>query len=149
MLNETWCETCGVHTRNLVKILEFKTDKILSVCIGCSDVVRETNLVLKGIGKEIQIQNEISKLKNIKNRRLIREEAEKMVYGKVKMNKREIISEKDKELIFDKFKNKCVICGTEEGLHIHHKDHNPTNNEIENLILLCGICHKKIHMKVR
>ena len=69
--------------------------------------------------------------------------------GKAKQNIRSPISEKDKEIIFSKFNNECAICSIKEGLHIHHKDQNPSNNIMANLILLCGVCHKKIHMKVR
>ena len=68
---------------------------------------------------------------------------------RAKENKRAAISEKDKEVIFNKFNNECAICKGKEGLHIHHKDHNPSNNRMDNLIVLCGVCHKKIHMKVR
>ena len=99
--------------------------------------------------KERNIQMEILRLKAIEQRKLIREEAEKRLYGKINKKKRESISEADKEIIFNKFGNKCAICNITEGLHIHHKDYNPSNNKLDNLIVLCGICHKKIHMKVR
>ncbi len=79
---------------------------------------------------------------DIRNRNLGWEEG-------AKENKRAAISEKDKEMIFSKFNNECAICGIKEGLNIHHKDHNPSNNRMNNLIVLCGVCHKKIHMKVR
>ena len=99
--------------------------------------------------KEYQIQAEIRRLKGVEYRKVVREEAEKRFYGKINENKRAAISEKDKEIIFNKFNNECSICSRKEGLHIHHKDHNPSNNRIDNLIVLCGVCHKKIHMKVR
>lgn len=105
--------------------------------------------ITKESTKEAQIQWEVSKLKAIEQRKLIREEAEKRLYGKVKENTRSPISERDKDIIFNKFGNECSICNRKEGLHIHHKDHNPSNNRLDNLILLCGVCHKKIHMKVR
>lgn len=99
--------------------------------------------------KEGRIKYEIEKLKEIEERKLVREEAEKRFYGKIQENKRAAISEKDKEIIFSKFNNACAICSRKEGLHTHHKDHNPSNNRMDNLIVLCGVCHKKIHMKVR
>ena len=143
------CENCGVFTHLLYKILEFKSNKILNVCYKCTDSIRISNLNWEGRAKETEIQQEIVNLKSIGKRRSIREEAEKRLYGKVKENKREVISEKDKEIIFNKFGNECAICSGKEGLHIHHKDHNPSNNRLDNLILLCGVCHKKVHMKVR
>lgn len=80
--------------------------------------------------------------------RKIKEEAEKRLYGKVK-SKRIAINPEEKEAILRKFDNKCAVCGKTEGLHIHHKDGNSKNNRIDNLTVLCGICHKKIHMNVR
>lgn len=52
-------------------------------------------------------------------------------------------------MIFNKFDNECVVCGKNEGLHIHHKDKNSSNNQINNLVVLCEVCHKKTHMRVR
>lgn len=89
---------------------------------------------------------EVYKLKRRVKRTKVREEAEKEVYGKVKSERTPI---KEKEAIFRKFDNKCAVCGEMEGLHIHHKDEDATNNRVDNLIVLCGVCHKKIHMKVR
>ena len=43
---------------------------------------------------------------------------------------------------------KCEICGYDEHdfcLEIHHKDKDCTNNSIENLAILCVICHRKLH----
>jgi len=85
---------------------------------------------------------------NVTIKMRIKEKAETRVYGKVK-SKRVPIKEEDKEAILRKFGNKCAICSKTEGLHIHHKDKNPKNNTSDNLIVLCGVCHKKIHMKVR
>ncbi len=40
----------------------------------------------------------------------------------------------------------CPFCDNSDVGHfeIHHIDENPANNEIDNLILLCPICHSKI-----
>lgn len=45
--------------------------------------------------------------------------------------------------------SKCPNCGNTDVGHfeIHHIDENPENNQIENLILLCPICHSKITKK--
>src|SRR3989338_7439916 len=97
--------------------------------------------------EEHMVQKEMINLKEVGVKRNIREKAEKRLHGRVK-SQRIAIREIDKEAIFRKFENKCAICGEVEGLHIHHKDKNPTNNREDNLIVLCGVCHKKIHMKV-
>lgn len=40
----------------------------------------------------------------------------------------------------------CMTCDSEpEGTHIHHIDHNPTNNDPSNLMELCPQCHRLIH----
>ena len=40
--------------------------------------------------------------------------------------------------------NKCMICKSENNLHIHHLDNNPENNEEANLKTLCKDCHIKV-----
>lgn len=40
---------------------------------------------------------------------------------------------------------KCSGCGEKDGLHIHHKDGDVTNNKKENLDLLCKRCHSVEH----
>ena len=45
----------------------------------------------------------------------------------------------------------CRNCGSNDNLHIHHKDDNGyshsnrPNNDMDNLITLCGHCHATIH----
>lgn len=43
---------------------------------------------------------------------------------------------------------KCKLCGYDkhmEGLQVHHIDHNRGNNDITNLIVLCGTDHLLVH----
>ncbi len=47
--------------------------------------------------------------------------------------------------VYIKCKGKCFKCISIEDIEIHHIDHNPCNNQIDNLILLCKFCHKLIH----
>jgi len=37
---------------------------------------------------------------------------------------------------------KCLECGTTEDLQLHHKEYN---NNPDSIIVLCRICHKKLH----
>ena len=99
--------------------------------------------------EEMEVEEEIRRIKEAERQRKIREEAEKRLFGKVRRKKRLSLTEDERFMIFNKFHNQCVTCGKNEGLHIHHKDQNPSNNVIENLSVLCGVCHKKVHMKVR
>lgn len=41
----------------------------------------------------------------------------------------------------------CAECGTTEGLHVHHVDRNPENNDPANLMTLCASCHLKLHWR--
>lgn len=48
---------------------------------------------------------------------------------------------------FNTYPHKCAICGYNEDervLEVHHLDENRRNNVIENLVILCPICHKKL-----
>lgn len=49
--------------------------------------------------------------------------------------------------IYELFGNatRCEKCGKEGRLDIHHKDENPNNNNLENLMCVCRSCHMKIH----
>ena len=41
----------------------------------------------------------------------------------------------------------CAVCGwaeDEDILEVHHLDENRSNNKIENLMILCPICHRKL-----
>ena len=45
------------------------------------------------------------------------------------------------------YEHKCLCCGWNEDervLEVHHIDSNRENNSIENLCILCPICHRKI-----
>lgn len=39
----------------------------------------------------------------------------------------------------------CTICESTRDIEVHHVDGNPVNNDLENLIPVCGNCHKDIH----
>lgn len=42
----------------------------------------------------------------------------------------------------------CQTCGrsvSETRLYVHHKDENPLNNDLSNLVTLCGSCHRRSH----
>lgn len=48
---------------------------------------------------------------------------------------------------FRYYEHSCAVCGWNEDediLEVHHIDENRTNNQIENLIILCPLCHRKL-----
>jgi 5-methylcytosine-specific restriction endonuclease McrA len=52
---------------------------------------------------------------------------------------------------FSEKEKKCEVCKYNEYeccLDVHHKDMNPNNNSLENLIILCVMCHRKVHRKL-
>lgn len=118
--------------------------------IVCALIKNEFNLkkTVDFLIHEKEIEAQMGQIALVEKNRKLREEAERRLYGKVR-KKRGNFTEEERDMILNKFENKCIICGNDEGLHIHHKDGNPQNNQIENVIVLCGVCHKKIHMKVR
>lgn len=136
-------------------IICHKKDKNRKHCIGIKDVYKRiiknnfnARKTLEEIEEEIEYKLHVDKLKEKERKRKIKDNAEKDFYGRIK-SKRDNLSLDKRKDILRRFNNKCVICDKEEGLHIHHKDNNPQNNLPENLIVLCGVCHKKAHMKVR
>lgn len=56
-----------------------------------------------------------------------------------------------RKFVFSNKPKRCEICGYSEFdfcLDVHHIDEDCTNNSIENLKVLCCICHKKYHKGV-
>lgn len=50
--------------------------------------------------------------------------------------------------IYQKYKkNKCELCGSIDGLEVHHKDFNHYNNDPDNLITVCESCHQRVHSR--
>lgn len=52
-----------------------------------------------------------------------------------------------RELAFRNYDHKCAVCGWNEDediLEVHHIDEDRTNNKLNNLIILCPICHRKL-----
>ncbi|MGL5713601.1 MAG: HNH endonuclease [Paraclostridium sp.] len=53
-----------------------------------------------------------------------------------------------KKLVLERDNNKCILCDSEDNLHIHHKTYQNIFKEIDHmddLITLCSKCHTKEH----
>lgn len=50
-----------------------------------------------------------------------------------------------KALKRDRFR--CVSCGTDRKLVVHHRDGIATNNALSNLVTLCEGCHRGVHRR--
>lgn len=62
-------------------------------------------------------------------------------------NKKRVIQAKSRKILLpillEKYKG-CQLCSSTENLEIHHKRYTVS---IEDCMLLCRKCHKKIHLK--
>jgi len=82
--------------------------------------------------------------KNIKERR----EQSKLWQ---KMNRGNVSSRTLRKYVFSIKPKQCEICGYNEYdfcLDVHHIDENCLNHNIENLKVLCCMCHRKYHKKI-
>lgn len=50
-----------------------------------------------------------------------------------------------RRIAFDAHGEKCNGCEATEDLHVHHRDRDRSNNDPENLEVLCKDCHWDIH----
>jgi 5-methylcytosine-specific restriction endonuclease McrA len=48
--------------------------------------------------------------------------------------------------LYREITKKCLICGFDKAIHLHHLDKNHNNSSRENLIGLCPNHHEMIHM---
>ena len=57
----------------------------------------------------------------------------------------------NRELVLERDGRKCAMCGSDYRISVHHKDHSGQtenrNDDPDNLITLCAICHGKQHGK--
>lgn len=103
---------------------------------------RESNLenYYKNRDKKIQYQREWDR--NNKDK--------KNAYNKKRWEKRKVqnnIEVHDRKYYFDillNIYNGCQLCGSKNKLQIHHKDYT---KDIQDCMLLCQDCHKKIHRR--
>jgi len=56
---------------------------------------------------------------------------------------------KTRRRVLERDRGRCAICGAGQDLHIHHLDHDTSNDEMANLITLCEICHARVHTDLR
>ena len=94
---------------------------------------------------ECQSKHKIEKRLDVKEKRRLaiqkhRQKNKISNYGNV--TKKYIFSIREKKCEF------CNYCEFEQCLDIHHIDANPSNNLLENLIILCVMCHRKVHRKL-
>lgn len=50
-----------------------------------------------------------------------------------------------KTICFKKWPKKCLVCGYDRSIHVHHLNGNHADNTVQNLIPLCANHHEEIH----
>jgi hypothetical protein len=142
----TWVPFCFITTTIVLRSVAFRN--ITKYKKIEKQTLEEKMRWEQAVEKQAElIKQEIMKTRQREHKSKIRDAAEQIFCGKART--RIPLNNFTKEAIFNKFDNRCVICNAAEGLHIHHKDQNPKNNFLANLMVLCNVCHKKIHMRVR
>lgn len=112
---------------------------IKKICPTCQNVFYVSNSRIK----RIYCSDLCAKVShaNIKQRRL-----QTKLYNR--LHRQNPTSKTLRKFMFSIKPKKCEICGYDEYdfcLDIHHIDKNCLNNDIENLKILCAICHRKLH----
>jgi hypothetical protein len=52
-------------------------------------------------------------------------------------------------ICFEIHEKKCIVCGEDKIVAVHHNDENHDNNDIYNLIPLCPTHHQYVHSKYK
>ena len=52
-------------------------------------------------------------------------------------------------LCFRYHEKKCIVCGENKIVAVHHYDHDHSNNDVENLIPLCPTHHQYVHSRYK
>lgn len=126
IIKEVSCIKCG-------RIFEFKGTTSPKYCKKCRRVrnveITQSYNVRHGLMEEHNIGSGSGGLVSINNHCYKNGIGS---YRKVKLASMKIIE--------------CENCHSTKNLEVHHIDYDRTNNEIDNLKLLCKSCHKKIHI---
>ena len=65
----------------------------------------------------------------------------------MKVTNHQFLPTEIKRQIKASYKEICPLCGSLSSLIIHHIDGDPSNNEENNLTVMCQKCHHKCHHK--
>ncbi len=134
---------CSLKCQNHTQYEKFKFN-----CFNCNKLC-ETSPCRKGLRKfcsrECRASFEIDKISCQKEKR--REQISKARAKGIVGNSGPAL----RKWVLQNKENKCEICGFNEYLScmdIHHADRNPNNNTLENLKILCVMCHRKVHRNI-
>ncbi len=72
----------------------------------------------------------------------------KVLVGKSTTTGRIPLTQEQRREVFRRYNYKCATCPNREGLEIHHRNGNASDNRPSNLVLMCYLCHKRMRVKV-
>lgn len=138
VLTARYCSTqCQLYTQYEETRAQFK-------CVGCNSIFTDSP---SRVGQRRKYCSEECKTQyttSTKERRRIQKIRQKASRGSVS-------SRILRKWIWQFKEKRCQACGYDEHdfcLDLHHIDNNPNNNIIDNLAVLCCICHRKLHKGV-
>jgi len=79
---------------------------------------------------------------------------DELIWGKKKPKRRKPVRVSVQKELLSRAEGKCERCGLkfhEEKVtpRIHHKDGDPKNNKLSNLLVVCPNCHDILHKKMK
>lgn len=152
------CEKHNVEFECLAECFMRGTDDVRAACPICNDEEKYSSVRQKIIcaycGKEFVRSN--SKCENSKTGLMFccrehKDQAQRIAFGLRQIwpdhyNTGNGISSYRLKA-FNHYMHECAICGWNEDeriLEVHHKDSDRAHNDLDNLIILCPTCHRKI-----
>lgn len=138
------CEDCGNIWDTLAQSVIY--NKYKHYCPNCG-ITKRINLKCSYCGKEIQRRP--SDIKSNKSGYFYcSRECGNLHKNQLRLESGEWKNSNNyRKKAFDNYEHKCAVCGWNEDervLEVHHIDENREHNNLENLCILCPICHKKI-----
>lgn len=144
------CYDCNYEWDTRAQNILYRTEEVkYHQCPNCGgNSVKKDKYECAYCGKEIYRRpSEI--LKNISGKFYCSRECGNIAKNKFREESGEWLNSTStyRRRAFQTYSHECLVCGWNEDeriLEVHHIDENREHNEIENLCILCPICHRKI-----
>jgi len=143
LLTERICVVCG---------LSFMPTQNKQICCSAKCVYDRHYSINSERKKKLAIEWRKNNPERAKENDRRKRERDREKYRKIEKNYHDKTRfSGNRELVLERDGHKCVECGATEKLAVHHKDHTGQtenrNDDINNLVTLCSVCHGKKHGK--